>query len=467
MIGLAIVLRPIFSGSGAVTDVFIAAIFVIVATCTIFAGRLGILYATQVQLGLVYFGLFTATVFLLYLQGSAVGAMPLKGIVALLLIVVICAVVHFRRRARYLDTSVRPSVSNAASPRDREPISVRLFVRLQKILNSLVGIFAMTLIGLATIVAALELFLGGAPMIAHEGLEALASGTSVSVMTLVSLIVLPLLHPIVDVVNWQRVAAFARLRNESQFKDGEWSTAFRTFGVTYAIEVPLMALFIVLFGVVAGLTLAGTSADDAVNVFMASLLAQENSVATIVASLLMLGLLALAAATMGSLFAAGLCVVSCDIVPTLQSQSASAAGGTADERPARATLIAGLVIGFLVLATFLLADMRAEHTVGIAGLLGAMLGFGSAQIALAPLVLMPLLAGSSRFARVTPRRAFAVLIVGAAISVSMTVAGLVFGQVAALSWAVPVSFAATVLVFVIAVLAMRQAAAPSRASAPD
>jgi len=60
-------------------------------------------------------------------------------------------------------------------------------------------------------------------------------------------------------VNWQRLAAFARLRGGSELKNGEWAAAFKTFGVTYAIEVPLMALFIVLFGVIAGLTLTGST----------------------------------------------------------------------------------------------------------------------------------------------------------------------------------------------------------------
>ena len=281
------------------------------------SGQLGILYATQIQLGLTYFGLFAATVFLLYLQGSAIGAMPLKGIVALALIVIVCAVVHFRRRARYLDTSVRPGAASANGPREQEPTGVRLFVRLQKILNSLVGILAMTLVVLAAIVTAFELFLGGAPAFAREALDALRSGTSVSAMTLISLIVLPLLQPMVDVVNWQRVAAFAKLRNAGQFKDGEWTAAFKTFGVTYALEMPLMALFIVLFGAIAGLTLAGTSEGNATQVFVASLLAQENSVASAIVSLLMLGVLALAVATMGSLIAAGLDVVGSDIVPTL------------------------------------------------------------------------------------------------------------------------------------------------------
>ena len=462
MVGLAIVLRPIFSGSGAVTDAFIAVIFLIVAACTIFAGRLGILYATQVQLGFIYLGLFAATVFLLYLQGSAVGVMPLKGIVALLLIAVVCAIVHFRRRARYVDTSIRASIAGADTPRGREPVGVRLLVRLQKILNTFVGILAMTLMVLATIVAALEIFLGGVPDIGREGLAALAAGTSASAMMLISLIVLPLLHPLVDIVNWQRLAAFARLRGGSELKNGEWAAAFKTFGVTYAIEVPLMALFIVLFGVIAGLTLTGTSVGDATGVFMTSLLALETSVATIIASLLMLGLLALAAATIGALFAAGLCVVRSDVVPALRARS----GGSADEEPARTPLIAGLIFGGLVLVTFVVADRVG--TADSVGLLGAMLGFGSAQIALAPLVLVPLLAGRTRFSTVTAPWALAVLLVGGAISVSMTIAGLVFGAVAALSWAVPAVFVSSMLVFAIgAVAGGRQGRTASGARASD
>jgi hypothetical protein len=468
MIGLAIVLRPIFSGNGPLADIFIAGFFLLVAICTVFAGRLGILYATQVQLGLLYFGLFAATVLLLYLQGSSVGAMPLKAIVALLLIAMICAVLYFRRRARFIDTSIRANATGTA--RGRETVGVRLLVRLQKIFNTLVGILAMTLTVLATIVAALEFFLGDAPSIAQEGLEALGTGTSVSAMTLISLIVLPLLHPIVDVVSWQRLAAFARLRNREPVEDGQltnghleddaWIAAFKTYSVTYAVEVPLMALFVVLLGVLAGLTLTGTSIGDAASVFITSLLMQENSVATIIASLLMLGVLALAAATIGSLFAAGLCVVSRDIVPALRSRSA--AGRGTDDKPATAPLIAAFALGCLVLVTFALADTGAPHTAGLAGLLGALLGFGSAQMALVTLVLVPLLAGPARCAALMPGWALAVLLIGAAIAVSTIVAGLVFGQVAALSWAVPAVFAATVVVFMIGALVGRQDASPAR-----
>lgn len=469
LIGLATMLRTIFiggggGGGGALADTFVVAIFVAVAGGTLLSGRFGILYATQIQLGLVYLGLFAATVLLLYLQGSAIGAMPLKGIVALLLIALVCAVVFFRRHGRYLDTSV--PVGPAGGAREREPFGVRLFIRLLKVFNSLVGILAMTLTVLAIIVAGFEVFLGGVPAVAREGLQALRGGTSASAMTLISLCLLPLLQPVVDVVNWQRTAAFTTLRDGDAYTDAAWTAAFKTFGLTYAREVPLMALFIVLIGVLGGLTLAGASAGRATQDFLASLLAQDNEVATAVATLLLLGVLSLAVATIGSLFAAALDVVDGDIVPTLQSWSIATADA-GDGKRAGARLLSGASIAILILVTFLLADMRTPHTFGVNGLLGAMLAFGAVQMALVPLALAPLLRASGRFASLTSAWALAVLAVGAAISIGFTIAGLVFAQAAALPFAVPACFGATTLLYLLASRVRKTAAGTRPGSVAD
>ena len=464
LIGLATVLRTIFTGDGAFADTFVVAIFVVVAGGTLLSGRFGILYATQIQLGLTYLGLFAATVLLLYLQSSAIGAMPLKGIVALLLIALVCAVVHFRRRARYLDTSVRPGPADGA--REREHFGVRLLIRLLKILNSLVGILAMTLTVFAIIVAGFEVFLGGVSALAREGLEALQGGTSASAMTLLSLCLLPLLQPVVDVVNWERTAVFATLRDGGAYTDAAWTAAFRTFGLAYSREVTLMALFVVLFGVLGGLTLAGASEGRATQDFLASLLAQENEVATAIASLLLLGVLSLAVATIGSLFAAALDVVGGDIVLTLRSCSIATAD-TADGKRAGGRLLSGVSISILILVTFLLADMRTPHTFGLNGLLGATMAFGSVQMALVPLALAPLLRASGQFASLTSAWALALLAFGAAISVGFTIAGLLFAQAAALPFAVPACFGATTLLFLVASLASKNAAGIRPSSASD
>jgi hypothetical protein len=180
---------------------------------------------------------------------------------------------------------------------------------------------------------------------------------------------------------------------------------------------------------------------------------------------LMLAALALAVATIGSLFCAAIAIVGNDIVPMLRTRlisPADAAGGNPEGGSLTATAAIGVFASVLILATFMLADMRSEHSLGIAGLLGAMLAFSSVQMALVPLALAPLLSRSVRSASLTPAWATTVLAVGAAIGVGITIAGLLFGQAAALPFAVPACFAATALVFLIAALASRRnAAAPA------
>jgi hypothetical protein len=81
---------------------------------------------------------------------------------------------------------------------------------------------------------------------------------------------------------------------------------------------------------------------------------------------------------------------------------------------------------------------------------------------------VPLLAGRTRFSTVTAPWALAVLLVGGAIAVSMIIAGLVFGEVAALSWAVPAVFVSSMLVFAIGTFAGgRQGRTASGARASD
>ena len=126
----------------------------------------------------------------------------------------------------------------------------------------------MTLIVFATVVAALELYVEGAPTVARDSLAAVQAGASVSKMTLISLILLPLFILSSTSSNWQRLAAFAKSRDWNYFKEGQWTAAFKSFCATYAVEVPFMGLFICLFGAVAGLTLAAPIEGDVLQAFI-------------------------------------------------------------------------------------------------------------------------------------------------------------------------------------------------------
>ena len=457
-LGVATVLKPLLSGSAGLTDLFIAAVLVVVISCTILFGHAGIMHAAQLQLGLLYLGLFGSTAFLLYLQISELGTMPARGTFAIALIAVVCAAIVFYRRSRYVDSSsIRYGVSNtAAAVGDRDPPQLRLLRRFQKILNSLIAIFTIVAIGIAV----MELYVEGLPTLAHDSAAALQAGTHVSNLMLISLFLLPLFHPIVDIVNWQRLAAFEKDRDWNYFWERQWTAAFRSFCATYAVEVPLMRLLICLFGAVAGLTLATADRGDVVQAFIAQLVAQENFVATTVLSFLLFSLFAMAVSTMSSLFSASLCSVRYDIVPMFWSEPTSAqAHATEEAQATRWTMIAGAAIGLVVFAAFYLADARFEITFASPKFLVLVFGFSSAQLSFVPLVLGPLIAGSDGLGTVSPRWALVVMGVSAAIGIGTTAAYLATGYDPWLSAVVPGCLGSGALLFITARLWLRQPAA--------
>jgi hypothetical protein len=450
MLGLATVLKPLISGTTGITEPLIVTIFLVAILSSLFSDHAGLLYATQFQLGLFYLGLFGSTLVLVYLQVSELGAMPLRGLVALALIALICAVIHFRRHGRYVDTNPIRSGATSTVPGQihHERASARLLSRFQKILNALTGVFAITLIVLAVMIAALELFVEGGSIALGEDLTRLLVDFSVSKTTLISLALLSFFHPIVDIVNWQRLAAFVRSRDLNDLKQSQWTEAFKSFWTTYVVEVPLMAFFICLFGAVAGLTLAAPMKADSIQAFIVRLLMQENYLATTVLSFLLFGLFALAVSTMASLFSAGLCAIRLDIVPTIRSEAKSPLAGVAEIKAKRLTLIAAVVIGLAILMAFFLADTYAGLTMGRARFLGLVLGFSSAQLSFAPLVLAPLIIGARGFGTLTPGWALAVLIVSSSIGVGITATGLAAGIDSSLPWAVPACLASAAALFV-------------------
>src|SRR5215467_12403310 len=121
MLGVATLLKPLLRDSEGLTELLLAAVLLVVILCTIWSGHAGIMHAAQLQLGLLYLGLFGSTAFLLYLQMSE-------------LVAVVCSVVLIYRRARYVDTnSIRYKASDeAASVRRREPLPLRLVSRFGK-----------------------------------------------------------------------------------------------------------------------------------------------------------------------------------------------------------------------------------------------------------------------------------------------------------------------------------------------
>jgi hypothetical protein len=458
MLGVDMVLKPLLSGSAGLVELFIAAAFLVVVASTLFAEHTGIMHAAQLQMGLLYFGLFGATACLLYLQVSELGAMPARGTIAIAAIPIVGAVIYFRRRVRYVDTDpIRfAATENGAAVRSKEPLPSRLLSRFQKILNSLVAILAMTSIILAISVIGIEFYIEGMSMFVGDSTAAAQTGSPVinspvSSATLISLILLPLFHPIVDIVNWQRLAAFAKNRDWNQPDEGQWTAAFKSFCATYAIEVPLIGLFICLIGAVAGLTLAMPVSGGVVDAFIERLIAQDNFMANGVMLFLLFSLFSLAVSTIGSLFCGSLCAVRYDIMPMFSPGPASAPARAADEkRAARWTMIAGIGIGLAAFLAFHLASAEFQMTFTNARFLALVLGFGSVQLAFVPLVFVPLVAGTGGIGNLSPGGALAVMLVGGAVGIGIAAIVLVIGDESWLPFVVPACLGSAASLFVIA-----------------
>jgi hypothetical protein len=449
MILLEIVLQPVLPSSGKTLELFIALIFLLVLICTIFAGQLGIILVTQLQLGLTYFGLFGSTLFLLYLRVSAIGALPARGVAAFVGVAIICCTVHWRKRGRFVDTSpVGSFTPGAGTFRGGQYSGQRQLSRFAKILNAAIGVQTITLIVLAAVLVFMSFVVEGAPSLERQALEALPIETSLSPMTLISLGLLGLLRPLMDVVNWDRMAAFVVTSRSGHLNEGEWRAAFRKFAIDCASELPLMGSFIFLFGAIAALSIP-TSFDPG-QLVITNLLAPDNSIAILALSLFVFSLLSLAVTIMGSLLSASLEVISYDIWPSMRSRPKSASQDPADAETRHSGLIGAIVIAVSVLAVFFLSESAFNDHFGLWRLLAVIFAVGSLQIVAAPLILPSLLARGSRLTAISPRAALFVLCFGAAIGMSLSIVGIVIGYAPACSWAMPGALAAATCSFVVA-----------------
>jgi hypothetical protein len=256
----------------------------------------------------------------------------------------------------------------------------------------------------------------------------------------------PLLHPIVDVVNWQRLAALEKERDWDYFWGNQWTRDFRRFCATYAGEVPLVVFLMCLFGAIAGLNLAASEPANVVQGLIVQLIAQDNFVATIVVALFMLSLFAITVSTMSSLLVANLCTIRYDIVPMFWLKPTFARRGGVQGT----MIVAAAGVGLVVFAIFSLTHARYQITLSSGSFLAFVLGFNCLQISFAPLVLGPLIGRSGRRGTVNPGWAVAVMAGSAAIASGTVAAYLATGYDPWLWAAAPGCLGSSTLLFMAA-----------------
>ena len=443
MLVAATVLKPLLWDSEILTELFAAAILLVAVSCALWSGNRGIMHAAQLQLGLLYFSLFGSTAFLLYLRLSELGTVPAQGRFAIALVAIVSSIMLVYRRARYVDTnSIRYNVSNAvAAGGGREPAALRLASRFGKILNVFIVISIALVIGFS----AVELYVAGIPIIAHDGVTLLAN-TPVSGMAAIVLVLRALFHPIVDMVNWQRLAVFERERDWAHFWQDQWTTDFRRSCATYAGEVALVVFLTCLFGTIAGLNLAASERANVVQGLIAQLIAQDNFVATIVVALFLVTLLAIAVSTMSSLLVANLSTIRYDIAPMVLTKPTFVRMGGVQGT----MIVAASGVGLVVFAMFCLTHARYQITLSSSSFLALVLAFSCLQISFAPLVLGPLIGRSGRRGTVNPGWAVAVMGVGAVAASGAVAAYFATGYDAWLWAAVPGCLGSSTLLFIAA-----------------
>ncbi len=433
-IGEALVLAAFLNTAS--TYVFVCGLVALMGVYAILSGNSGVMRSAQSQLGMCYLGLFGAVALLLYLMISALRPMTPHSTFAVIFVAACCAVMPLYRRSRYVDTGpIRGASSDATNEAGREPFAARLFRRFEKILNACISVFAAWVI----VVAVMQLYADGLSAAVIDSIAALATGTRVPSVGLAALVLLPLFQPLLE--------------------PSRRPAVFRGIVRIYAVETPLMSLFMCMFGVIAVVTMAIPDGANAVAGFLRELAAEQNALAGAALSLLLLSVFAIALSTMSSLFLASLCTVRYDVLPTVWPELGSAKGDAGEAT--RRTIIAG---GGLYVATTIaglfIADAYLKMSYTSSAFLALLFAFSCAQLAFVPLLLGPLI-GKTRdgFGTVSSAWALVILACGAAAGPIAVAIYLATGSEPWLWAAVPACLASGLLLFILARLWPARAAA--------
>jgi hypothetical protein len=284
--------------------------------------------------------------------------------------------------------------------------------------------------------------------IARAGTAALQGRTGLPGVALLSLILLPLLHPIVDMTTWQRIAAFEKDEALARLAPGVRTGVLRRLFRTYAVESALMLVFMCMLGTIAAAAMGTAGGMDAMPAFVRRLIAEQNPLAGAAFSLLLAGLCAIALSTMSSLLSASLCTIRYDILPAvLPAPLVRAAHGGGEEKAKRHAIVAGVALCAVMTAIFLVADAGLDigHMSGLTALAFMLL---CSQLGFVPLVLGPIVGRRSRyFGSVSPAWALGVIASGAAVAIGAVAVALATANEWWLWAAAPASLGAAMLLF--------------------
>jgi hypothetical protein len=440
---IAALLKPVMQD--AVSPYIIAGGLLLVAIlCTVWSGNSGVIRAAQTQLGVIYLGLFCATALLIYLAMSGAPSLPPQAVFAVLFVAASCIAFMLYRKIRYVDTSpFHTTGSGDSAGAQTEPSGARAFVRFEKVLNVSISVFVGFVIAFAYIAVSGNDYL---ELIRDAAAAALGSGTQVSWLEIVSLVLLPLLYPLADLSNWQRIAAFEK--NNPGTDDATRDTrAYRGLFRIYAIETPLVWVFLCMVGALGAV--AAFSEGIGIPEFFERLLEQDNFISTGAVAVLLVVAFAMALALMSSAFSASLCAIRYDILPAVWPELRSDQATPVQQAVARQrAVIAAVAFYVLMLIVVGLAGGLGSNRSGIA--------FYCAQLAPVPLILGPVIARArGGYGVVNAGWALAIVGISAAVGIGAVAVHLATGIEPWLWAAVPACIGSGFLLFAIARLVPR------------
>jgi hypothetical protein len=351
------------------------------------SGAAGALHAMQLQLGLTYLCFYASAALLLYLQvASVTDAAPARTL-ATLLIVALSATFLWYRRTKYVETSrLGTTGRDQEAPRTLEAAIAGLLRRFGKILNPLIS----ALVVFVLVICAMQLFSSGAAAIVREAVAALTAGSRAPFAVLAGVALAGFFYPLVDVANWQRIAALRQDAGKSARSPAEIKGALSM----YALEAPLMWMLTAMLGAVA--MAQGELSGASLRELIPQLAAQKNAIASAAHWCLMLTVLSAATAAMTGLFSAVLCTLRYDLMPALWPRLKRDDWGAQEAAARRGAIVIAVALGLAALLILYAADAAVGLAGGKPTFLLAFLGL---QLALAPVTAVAIIRRERRDSR--------------------------------------------------------------------
>ena len=426
------------------TSVLALCMLILAGGYALIVGNTGVLRSTQLQLGMIYFGLIGAAALLLYELISDLTQLPPYGIFGIVFVAAFCAVLVGYRRSRYVDTSPIRKTFDAAglAAAGHEPLSARLLVRLEKIFNVSISILAV----FAVVVALMGLSAIGWSNVASDLVAAMGRGAGTSGLALVAVCLLLLFYPLVDATNWQRIAAFEKGAAERAYPAEARSAGLLRLFRRHGVECALVFAFTAALGGLAVATLGRSSRMSGLNDVFQQLAAGQNLLEVIAGAFLLIGLLAIVLSAMSALLSSSLCAIRYDVVPLLIAGPPSTGSPVPDEASLRRrSVVLGGGIYLFVFLVAVAAEALKVRTTSTAAFLFAVAG---TQLSYVPLVLGPIIgATGGGFGPVSQGWARAIICAGFLVTLGTVALSLATADEWWLWVAIPANLGLSVLLF--------------------